>query len=207
MNNEAKYYTPKIEEFHVGFEYEVNSDYNDNWKPKTVKDFGDLYDAWDGLSFEGHLEAGHIRVKFLDREDIEAEGWIPYTLGNKRHFVLGEFHLYFLPNEEEPENSLVIICDATGVNVNIAENAHKLFCGTVKNRSKLNEVMKRQEYQILKQSKLINHEKPTIIHHITLRIVFLRQEIRVTSSCQDRKQNDSTRTASLARAILSKNAE
>lgn len=67
---------------------------------------------------------------------------MPYYHNNTRHFVLGEFRLYFYPNEEEPENSLVTICDATGVNVNIAENAHKLFCGIVKNRSKLKDVMK-----------------------------------------------------------------
>ena len=68
-----KYYTPEIEEFHVGFEYEVE-DLGDDGKTRV----------WRPQIFEGEetrtyfieeLKKGEIRVKYLDREDIESLGF------------------------------------------------------------------------------------------------------------------------------------
>lgn len=60
------YYTPEIEEFHVGFEFE--------WDDSR---------SYESYELESHmfddvvkdLQKGTIRVKHLDREDIESEGW------------------------------------------------------------------------------------------------------------------------------------
>lgn len=57
-----KYYTPTIEEFHVGFEYEI--DYGDEWVSET---------QFDGFLHNKKLE--NIRVKYLDKEDIESLGF------------------------------------------------------------------------------------------------------------------------------------
>ena len=67
MNN--KYYTPTIEEFHVGFEYETRMYYKND--PIWTK--GDFQDVVDGDWY--NFEVKNCRVKHLDREDIEGLGW------------------------------------------------------------------------------------------------------------------------------------
>lgn len=59
-----KYYTPTEEEFHMGFEYEQNS-FIPGFNPK-----GD----WGKQVYRGQL-LSNPRVKYLDRDDIEACGW------------------------------------------------------------------------------------------------------------------------------------
>jgi len=89
------YYVPEISEFHVGFEYEQNLP-NKEWrKEKLVMEYT-LYDTRCSAyncdaqhSIEKELEAGNIRVKHLDREDIEGEGWQLVNLG----FVINEYSM------------------------------------------------------------------------------------------------------------------
>jgi hypothetical protein len=67
-----KYYTPSIEEFHVGFEYEY-SDLNHNLQGYGW--FKTEYVIDDTLL--GMIEVGmnNYRVKYLDKEDIESLGF------------------------------------------------------------------------------------------------------------------------------------
>ncbi len=62
---ESKYYTPSIEEFHVGFEYEFKE--GDRWIPCE-------------FNFNQNIKSRKlddiIRVKYLDKEDIESCGFI-----------------------------------------------------------------------------------------------------------------------------------
>jgi hypothetical protein len=72
-----KYYTPTIEEFHVGFECEIQSSYG--WQkgeyPNILKqDTLTFQDSLDNGIIEATKKSG-IRVKYLDREDIESLGW------------------------------------------------------------------------------------------------------------------------------------
>jgi hypothetical protein len=86
---EQGYYTPTIDEFCVGFEYEISEVYG-NWlrwckyaiKAQTldnldfyhylgVKELATIY----GFS-KRDLELNRIRVKYLDQQDIENEGFI-----------------------------------------------------------------------------------------------------------------------------------
>ena len=70
---EHKYYTPEVEEFHVGFEFEV-SQFNDDeikWEGRVWK--GDSQTKFLMLS-----DDKNTRVKHLDREDIESFGFIKY---------------------------------------------------------------------------------------------------------------------------------
>ena len=62
----GKYYTPTIEEFHVGFEYE--RDYGSG-RFKILKYYPTQESLFD---ISGHIELGWIRVKYLDKEDIES---------------------------------------------------------------------------------------------------------------------------------------
>ena len=76
-----KYYTPNIEEFHIGFRYEGL--YKQKWT-KLVKPPADLPMEW----FKCMLDTSHsiskiiydikgerIRVKYLDNADIQELGW------------------------------------------------------------------------------------------------------------------------------------
>ena len=61
-----KYYTPELEEFHIGFEYEWLNE-NNEWIKETspieitIKDF--------------NKQTYGLRVKYLDKEDIKSLGW------------------------------------------------------------------------------------------------------------------------------------
>jgi hypothetical protein len=69
----SNYYTPEIEEFHVGFEYE----YTEKKRIVTGEGFQINYSGEaheDSLIFSGITE-GLIRVKHLDQEDIESFGF------------------------------------------------------------------------------------------------------------------------------------
>ena len=68
-----KYYTPSLNEFHVGFEYETYNSYRKEWY-KTILTEDNLEAL--GSFWYNFLEAEH-RVKYLDKEDIESLGWIP----------------------------------------------------------------------------------------------------------------------------------
>lgn len=63
-----KYYTPSLEEFHVGFEFEFFDMDDDDWTPVVIKTQSDLchWTAFDDIG---------KRIKHLDREDIESFGY------------------------------------------------------------------------------------------------------------------------------------
>ena len=62
----SKYYTPTIEEFHIGFEYEWLNENN-----KWIKEVTPIE-----ISKKGFEEQTYgLRVKYLDKEDIESLGF------------------------------------------------------------------------------------------------------------------------------------
>lgn len=67
-----KYYTPEIEEFHVGFEYEARIP---NMKSFSKEVFY-LNEAHQELVNRVKLHEKDVRVKYLDKEDIESLGWV-----------------------------------------------------------------------------------------------------------------------------------
>lgn len=69
---ENKYYLPKIEELHVGFEYWLKSKEPTSTKraPIVIKSFSDVQDAVRHFAFDD------IVVKYLSKEDIESFGFI-----------------------------------------------------------------------------------------------------------------------------------
>jgi hypothetical protein len=64
---ENNYYTPELEEFHIGFEYEWLNENNDWIKESSPTEITE--DGFDEQTYG-------LRVKYLDREDIESLGWI-----------------------------------------------------------------------------------------------------------------------------------
>ena len=70
---ESKYYTPTIEEFHVGFECEWRR-LEEDWHGGKINSSIELYDA--AIEYEaGENQTYEYRVKYLDKEDIESFGF------------------------------------------------------------------------------------------------------------------------------------
>jgi hypothetical protein len=69
---ENKYYKPQLEEFHLGFEYDILV--GEEWVKKvfTIKSPC----LTDGINFSEYLTNEKLRVKYLDREDIESLGFV-----------------------------------------------------------------------------------------------------------------------------------
>jgi len=72
-----KYYTPSIEEFHIGFIFEgynTTSNYpnNDEWVEFKLE-LG-LSEQWNRI--EDYINNNQIRIKYLDNEDIKDLGYL-----------------------------------------------------------------------------------------------------------------------------------
>ena len=153
MKEESKYYTPTIEEFHVGFEFEKRED--GQWKKYGSFDFEfSLERTYWGITSK------NIRVKYLDREDIESFGFEnANVLDDERLLFFKDFTsergiescgLLYIPQT----NWVLLysnIKQADGVLqggyvIELPENKITVtggtrFCGTIKNRSELKRVL------------------------------------------------------------------
>ena len=94
---ESKYYTPKIEEFYVGFLFETYEDRFNSWKLNSIHNMYD-YQTVFHLRLEKDrggmiVDSNYIRVKYLDSSDIESFG---FKKSNKNSWV--GYKDYFLDN-------------------------------------------------------------------------------------------------------------
>lgn len=139
-----RYYTPEIEEFHKGFIHWLHYKGIDSWEVKIFK--GNF------KAVERNLNDGRIRVKHLDREDIESLGfelhaenktgyagqyfWIKEAemKGTSRASV-EEIHLIF-----QPLTNWVLIWQTMRLNIGDQENVR--FSGKLKNKSELKRILK-----------------------------------------------------------------
>lgn len=136
-NEESKYYTPTIESFHVGFEYEFSVE-DGVWTKASIKDGTQIDDIH--VIFRD-IPAYKLRVKHLCREDIESLDWeyvpfIPQGEQGDRWYdehVKGSFNM--TSGGVEP-NEVVIF--------KYKEEYHRavFFKGTVNNKSELVKILK-----------------------------------------------------------------
>ena len=121
-----KYYTPEIEEVHVGFIFEQTTGYKFVTRI-YAEDLGGLY------SMRNAIDQSQVRVKYLDREDIESLGWI-HTGGTMdaarslQHFRNGNI-------------MELILYRGTKVRIHNTRN-EIFFLGTIKNKSELSRILK-----------------------------------------------------------------
>ena len=121
-----KYYTPEIEEFYVGFEYEEK--WEDGWHPET---FGVHHMINSDI-----LKNEVIRVKYLDREDIE-------SLGFKYSRYSGSYTQYFTKDNIEISIGSADRKDSTLRVKRIWSVSNEIvFKGTIKNKSELKKLLK-----------------------------------------------------------------
>ncbi len=149
-----EYYTPELEEFHIGFEFEWRYSIPE-WDKKQLSGmsgatingysigpgestpwfyerdytlFSDYNE--DSLSvISSMLNKNEVRVKYLDREDIESLGWYPGRLQglNEDSFTLNDNQLYW------QDNQFIQIYNW---------NSTIIFEGIIKNKSELRRLMK-----------------------------------------------------------------
>lgn len=138
--NDKKYYTPTIEEFHVGFEYEQLARI---MQPKTdvpnirwtsfVFQFNQAPYVLDGLS------RNEYRVKYLDHDDIIAEGWgncVVTMLDDTDRFGWCKTHYMLIEDSEQ-----FIVYEKVTENNSVA-SSNIIFNGNIRNRSELRLIMK-----------------------------------------------------------------
>lgn len=133
MENKNKYYTPTLDEFHVGFEFQEGDGYSppEKWTNETSGVTDDL----DVNIYDDLIREGQIRVKHLDREDIESFGFDHDTTqdGVSSFFKGNQFdeNNWYLGLE----NDIVEIYDAN-------KKSDNSFYGTIKNVSELKKILK-----------------------------------------------------------------
>lgn len=152
-----KYYIPNIEEFHVGFEYELLkkvSRYDNYWRFEIVKKVFTPVKTnrdFDWIRLKIDLEDKEIRVKYLDQEDIESLGFINSKLTNEIWLYkdkldfrgLGEKYTIGI-NWRPGRNHLLVfyVPDEKQIPAGLT-----IFAGAIKNKSELKRLMKQLNIQ------------------------------------------------------------
>ena len=149
MNKVEKYYTPSIEEFSVGFDYEVHTCFDGSGNYKWIKQtfhestFELLIDTDDGgeRGFSaGLIHPVKLRVKLLDRQDIEECGFT--------HEKDNQYYA-FSSTENDGELNLILYFNEDEVIINNCQGSYEFRCfsGTIKNKHELQRVLKMIGYE------------------------------------------------------------
>lgn len=129
-----KYYTPELEEFHYGFEYEckfIEKNKGEVWlKSECGIDFclGHIGDRDENQIYSISKKA--IRVKYLDQEDIESLGFIHIVKNIYTTHIGGDGYLIY-----KYDNKIII-------SYGDIHESDNLFIGIIKNKSELKKLMK-----------------------------------------------------------------
>lgn len=132
---ENKYYTPELNEFFQGFEYEVLI--KENWEKQDLL-YSNKYIKVHGFSYlDSLIQNARVRVKYLDKEDIESLGWKLnnnyYCLNNSNGL---SYYLWITPN---------LISINKGVRGSLIQDTKQIFKGIIKNKSELIKLLKQLE--------------------------------------------------------------
>lgn len=145
---ENKYYTPKIEEFHIGFEFETKStaiSHNEDgtakemiWE-KDVIDILDLSGKTSNYDYQNnfddvidYLKDGLVRVKYLDKEDIES--LLGKEIKENEWHIDRKFRMVF--SEQNLKNNLYLELFSND------DFYFSCFSFTIKNKSELKKLLK-----------------------------------------------------------------
>ena len=142
----SEYYTPEIEEFHVGFEYEWLNENNDWVKEDTPIE----------ITKEGFEEQTYgLRVKYLDREDIESLGFTDYKHSAYDWYKFSKTIECPIANynycgarllHDRSTSGIIIMGYEYQFELDEDKNAVNLFRGIIKNKSELVKLLKQLGY-------------------------------------------------------------
>lgn len=141
MTEQEKYYTPSYDEFHWGFEYEHYEDFDvpgkeKEWHKCTWGKNGFDQENIDYVS-ERTIEHETIRVKCLDKEDIEGLGWkYKATSEGDYDYFWSSDNLHSIIRNPNTYRSIITIRDKK------RNEYYTAFVGAIKNKSELSRIMK-----------------------------------------------------------------
>ncbi len=126
-----KYYTPSIEEFYVGFEYEIAS-IDCQW---VIHDWNIAeFKAIDSLTaIKDHPYL--YRVKYLDKEDVEGFGFKQVDRVNTKRYIKGNCSIWLGDCTKEMLTKIEIVDRLRAVGKTTS------FMGGVKNKSELKKLL------------------------------------------------------------------
>lgn len=120
---ENKYYTPKIEEFCVGFEYEFKwKPIKGEWKALENRHPEDLIESIENFYNKEY------RVKYLDKKDIESLGFEESHFSNNSKIWLYKDSVCIYYNTESHE-------------IQISKSILTLFRGIIKNKTEFKKLL------------------------------------------------------------------
>lgn len=135
-----KYYTPSIEEFHIGFEYEHFCDME--WNKVLIKNSDDF--NWATI----RIDIEDVRVKYLDKDDIESLGWFCKDTTDSGQGYFWE--------TKTKQHSIIYNYTTNRMIINMRGNVWKedytAFVGTINNKSELK--------KLIKQLGIVSTDKP-----------------------------------------------
>lgn len=136
-----KYYVPTIEEFHVGFEYELFEDFDTlpekTWHKQIYGKNGCDPESMDFVSYK-NIERKEIRVPYLTKEDIEAEGFkmkFPISASGDTYFENGKVTIWC----NFHKHTIRVIYNDDGNNIVLFQS---LADSDIKNRSEFKRTLK-----------------------------------------------------------------
>lgn len=145
-----KYYTPELNEFHVGFECEWQCKIrNETWS-KQICDTDLINIAYDAIEHADEEEPfeEQFRVKYLDKEDIESLGFISSNvrdvLKEEAEFIKGFKKDTYILYIQEDKKLVIYNQKEYDISNKITGNWTEeiLFKGYIKNKSKLIKLLK-----------------------------------------------------------------
>jgi len=142
LPDQTKYYIPTIEEFHVGFDYEIWEKklvYDKVWKFRVNKYmFNEKHvtQVFFNYNFIEDLKEEKIRVKYLDREDIES---LDFKYLIKNHYTTHSGDGYII-NTFDFDNTIII-------SYGDIHDSDTIFRGIVKNKSELKKLLKQLQIE------------------------------------------------------------
>ena len=143
------YYTPEIEEFHIGFEFEyhngVDKDGNDKWKKTACTKSDFRYLDKDTIN-------KFRRVKYIDKDDLMSLGLIEVPLKDEFGVLLPK-HITAYEMLTQTINSLgtdgtLRIVKRNENLILITYKGHQFFSGILNNKSELITQVKRCQIKI-----------------------------------------------------------
>lgn len=149
----SKYYTPTIDEFYVGFEYEIRFNDVDNIWDKEVFTHDSHDPDYNPYFYIMKWIDNSVRVKYLDKTDIESLGFIDCTPKNNKKSDYYENRILFKkvwPDIEYPLDSFDFYYLDYNYNTGFItidnggsyDDRDVYFQGTVKNKSELIKLLK-----------------------------------------------------------------
>jgi hypothetical protein len=145
--DEDKYYTPEIQEFYVGFEYETYNDRCDSWMHSFYETGHDARN-----SPLNELDMSKERVKHLDEDDIKSLG-CKHVAGGKLNDKTIQFFSKLTSKGYWVHLKIIFFSDIAviGVEVSVEEESERTLIVhsiIIKNKSELKKLMKQLNIEL-----------------------------------------------------------